>query len=147
MLKNLLVAGLAGLTVTACDLPKDPEDTTSEVRGGVLKAGLLRGANTERDQAIVRRLAQQLDAEAEFQTGEAHQLVRAVERGDIHVIGGGLPAATPFKSHLGLSRPAGRLSGSPEGSKRVLAVRAGENGFLVELNRAIAAETAAGGGS
>jgi len=111
------------------------------VSGGVLKAGLVQGPDVEADRAIILRLARQLDAQAEFQTGEAHQLVAALEKGQIHVIGGGLPAATPFKSHLGLSRPAGRLSGSPEGEKRVLAVRAGENGFLLALDRAIAAET------
>ena len=140
-MKNLLVACLAGVALAGCGLPRDPARTTSQVSGGVLKAGLVQGPDVEADRAIILRLARQLDAQAEFQTGEAHQLVAALEKGQIHVIGGGLPAATPFKSHLGLSRPAGRLSGSPEGEKRGLAGRAGENGFLLALDRAIAAET------
>lgn len=139
-MRNLLVACLACVTTAGCGLPKDPADTTAQVRDGVLKAGLIQGPDIEADRAIILKLAEWLDAEVEFQTGETHQLVEALERGEVQVIGGGLPAATPFKSHLGLSRPAGALSGSPQGEKRVLAVRPGENGFLLALNRAVAAE-------
>lgn len=142
-MRSLLVACLAAAALVGCGTPKDPAGTTSQVSGGVLRAGLVRGPDMAADRAIISRLARDLDARVEFETGEAHQLVAALEKGQVHVIGGGLPAATPFKAHLGLSRPAGRLSGSPDGEKRVLAVRPGENGFLLALNRAIAAETAA----
>jgi hypothetical protein len=73
-------------------------------------------------------------------------LFEELERGRLHLIVGGIPKSTPFKT-AGFSKAAGSLHGSSVDEERVLAVRAGENAFLLRVNRAIEATRIDGGSS
>ena len=139
MFCRVILALIAGLLVAGCDLPKDPEGTLEAVRGGALQVGILPGnGEAERqDRAIVARLAEALDAEATFREEDAHALFDALGQGQLDLVIGGLPSDTVFVSHAGLSREAGPLFRPGAADKRVLAVRQGENAFLMEVNRAI----------
>ena len=146
MLRAFLLCSLA-LGLAGCDLPKDPEGTLDEVRGGNLRVGVLPG-NPEaegQDREIVAVLAEALRAAPNFRPDDAHALFHSLKEGELDLVVGGLPASTLFVAEAGLSREAGPLFRPDDEEKRVLAVRQGENGFLVEVNRAIHEHRSRGG--
>lgn len=131
-----------GLALGACDLPVDPAGSTERISGGTLRVGEITGndAALQADRAIVAVLADGLDAEIEIHEGETHDLIHRLEAGEIDIVVGGLPAATPHGDRIGMSREAGPLFWSDAEKRRVLAVRAGENALLLRVNDAIARE-------
>ena len=148
MKSRVLIAFLAGLALAGCDLPRDPEETLETVQGQELRVGVLKfGENAEKDRPVVERLAASLEAKLVYLEGDAHALFEDLKRGHIHLVIGGVPESTPFEKELGLSKPVGPLHGAHEEEDRVLAVRPGENAFLLRVNRIIEAAGAAGAGS
>jgi hypothetical protein len=141
----VLMAFLVGFILAGCDLPRDPEQTLETVQGQELKVGVLKfGENAEKDRPIIERLAASLDAKLTYVDGDAHVLFEDLKRGHLHLVIGGVPESTPFGRELGLSKPVGPLHGAREEEKRVLAVRPGENAFLLRVNQAIEAAKAEG---
>ena len=141
----VLMAFLVGFILAGCDLPRDPEQTLETVQGQELKVGVLKfGENAENDRPIIERLAASLDAKLTYVDGDAHVLFEDLKRGHLHLVIGGVPESTPFGRELGLSKPVGPLHGAREEEKRVLAVRPGENAFLLRVNQAIEAAKAEG---
>ncbi|GEO16467.1 hypothetical protein MAE02_41630 [Microvirga aerophila] len=144
----MLIAFLVGFSLAACDLPRDPEETLEGVQGQELRVGVLKfGQNAEKDRPIVERLAASLEAKLVYVEGDAHALFEDLKRGHLHLVIGGVPESTPFEKELGLSKPVGPLHGAHEEEDRVLAVRPGENAFLLRVNQAIEAAKAGGAGS
>ncbi|PVE23333.1 hypothetical protein DC522_16490 [Microvirga sp. KLBC 81] len=144
----MLIAFLVGSTLAGCDLPRDPEETLEAVRGQELRVGVLKfGENAEKDRPIVERLAASLEAKLVYVEGDAHALFEDLKRGHLHLVIGGVPETTPFEKELGLSKPVGPLHGAREEEDRVIAVRPGENAFLLRVNQAIEAAKAGGAGS
>jgi hypothetical protein len=139
---------LVGFILAGCDLPHDPEKTLEAVQGRELKVGVLKfGENAEKDRPIIEGLAASLDAKLTYVEGDAHVLFEDLRRGYLHLVIGGVPESTPFGKELGLSKPVGPLHGAREEEKRVLAVRPGENAFLLRVNQAIESAKAEGTGS
>lgn len=140
MLRPAPLAGLLlALVLAACDPPADPEGTTAEVQDGRLVLGWVAGV-PQRDAPeieVVRRLAASLSAELEIVEAPVHELVGALEVSRIHLMAGDLPETSPLSRLVGLSRPVGNLTYRGEIVPRVIALREGENGFLVRLNRVI----------
>lgn len=147
MQHRIILACLSMLVLAGCDVPKDPENTSDRVRHGTLQVGILPGnAQAERqDRLIVAVLAEALLTQPKFRAEDAHLLFQALEDGELDLVIGGLPASTPFTAEAGLSREAGPLFRPGDSEKRVLAVRQGENAFLMEVNRAIHGHQEAGG--
>jgi hypothetical protein len=131
----LMLAALPGLA--ACKLPVDPEGTTEAVRGGTLAVGLLGEEMPPDDARAVRRVAEALAADAVVVRGGAHELLAQLERGDVHLLAGGIPEESPFVRKAGRSNPIGHVTLGPDRVPRVLLVRQGENRFLLEVNRAL----------
>src|SRR5918994_2947755 len=145
MKSRVLMAFLMGSILVGCDLPRDPEDTLETVQGQELRVGVLKfGENADKDRPIVERLAASLEAKLIYVEGDAHALVEDLKRGHLHLVIGGVPESTPFGKELGLSKPVGPLHGAHEEEDRVLAVRPGENAFLLRVNQAIEAAKADG---
>ncbi len=132
-----LIAALALAVLAACKVPADPEGTTVEVTGDVLKVGALTTPLDTTDAEAVRRISEAMQAQTELVTGDPHSLFTQLEEGAIHLVAGRIPANTPFAADVGLSAPIGRIQLAGESEDRVLAIRKGENRFLVTLNRAI----------
>jgi hypothetical protein len=144
----VLVAFLAGSALAGCNLPRDPEETLEAVQGQELRVGVLKfGENAEKDRPIVERLAASLGSKLVYVEGDAHALFEDLKRGRLHLVVGGVPEATPFENELGLSKPVGPLHGAHEKQDRVIAVRPGENAFLLRVNQAIEAAKAEGASS
>lgn len=129
---SLLLSFLLG----SCDLPRDPEQTLSEVRGNTLIVGVssMEAFDKAGERLVVENLAERLGAVVELQPGEIHDLVNAVENGRVHIVAGGIPESSPFSSKVAFSSPV-EIARS---RKTVLGTRKGENAFLLELNRTIA---------
>ena len=144
----VLMAFLAGLILSGCDLPRDPEETLEAVEGRELRVGVLKySENAEKDRPIAERLATSLGSKLVYVEGDAHALFEDLKRGHLHLVIGGVPESTPFEKELGLSKPVGPLHGAHEEEDRVLAVRPGENAFLLRVNQAIEESRATGAGS
>lgn len=131
------VMALTLLFLTACKLPDDPEGTTKKVTGGILRVGALIEPLDRVDADAVARVAKAMQAEPEFVTGDPHSLFAWLEDGEIHLVAGRIPANTPFSADVALSNPLGSIMIGDNAEKRVLAIRKGENRFLVTVNRAI----------
>ncbi|GAB2673043.1 transporter substrate-binding domain-containing protein [Thalassiella azotivora] len=142
---------LCVLLASGCSLtvPTDPEGTLDRVRGGVLRVGvspnppwteLPTGADDPRplgrEVELVEGFAEELDAEVRWTAGGEEDLFDQLERGHLDVVVGGLTSRSPWSSHAALTVPyvevPGR-DGKPQG--HVVAVRMGENAFLVRLER------------
>ena len=141
VLAAVVAVGLAGCTLT---IPSDPDGTLDAVRGGTLRVGV--SANppwtyvvgdepTGTEAELVEAFAAHLDAEVLWTTGGEQDLVEALERGELEVVVGGLTADSPWSGRVALTRPYVEVAG-PDGTElHVMAAPAGENAFLVELER------------
>lgn len=148
MKSRVLMALLVAAMLAGCDLPRDPEETLETVQGQELRVGVLKfGQNADKDRPIVERLATSLRSKVAYVEGDSHALFEDLKRGHLHLVIGGVPESTPFAKELGLSKPVGPLHGAHDEEDRVIAVRPGENAFLLRVNQAIEAAKAEGAGS
>lgn len=129
--------GFAALFLAGCDLPKDPDETLERVRQGTLRAGLVAGErHRDSDRERLARLTARLNAKLDLVEGDAHALVDGLEKGDLDLVVS-LPKNTPFRKP-GYTHP---VAPPMDGEKPpVWAVPAGENAWLLELNRFIEAD-------
>ncbi len=124
---------LVAATLTACGLPKDPNDTLQTVQGGELRAGLIAGQpGAARDRALLQDFADSLGAELAIEEGDAHGLMKKLAEGELNLVTS-LPKNTPFK-HAGFTHPAGPKP-ADQAKPPVWAVPPGENAFLLTVNR------------
>ena len=78
MYRHLIAAALL-VVLAACQLPKDPENTTDTVQGAVLKVGVLQDPMPDQDLQAVTLIAAALDAEIEWHRENPHQMLDALE--------------------------------------------------------------------
>lgn len=134
----------------ACgDIPRDPDRTLERVReSGVLRVGAVesppwlhrdgaRAAGIEAE--LVSGFAAAQEAAPEWHFMSAPDAVRALEAGRLDIVAGGLTADDPWEDRIAYTRPWLVTGGQPR-SKHVMAVPAGENALLVELERYLAAQ-------
>lgn len=141
MVSLAMVAAVAGC---APHYPADPYDTLTQVTDGALRVGASHNepfvswagsAPSGREVELVERYAETLNAEVEWTRGGEEDLVARLERGELDMIVGGLTNKTPWKKKVGLTRPyAQTIDQFGQKEKHVLAVRKGENAFLLELD-------------
>ncbi|WP_036479910.1 hypothetical protein [Nitratireductor basaltis] len=124
--------------LSACSFPSDMRGTSDEIRGTVMVVGVIGSDKAgPRESEIINRIADHYNARVMWVTGEAHRLVSDLEQGKIHLLAGAIPQSTPFGRKIGLSRPLAYTIIGGDRHKTVLAVRKGENAFLLQVNRAI----------
>lgn len=108
-LAGLLVGALAG-----CGLPRDPETTLERVSGEKLRVGVSEhdpwvvlgqdgpaGVEVE----IVKRFAQEIDAEIEWVEGEVEELAGALHVREIDLLIAGLTSRSKISSEAALTHP------------------------------------------
>lgn len=132
-----LILVLSVTLLPACKVPVDPEGTTDEVTGAVLVVGALGSPLDPVDADAIASIAASMHAEPKITIGDPHTLFAQLQDGQVHIVAGAIPANTPFADDVALSDPMGDVT-LPDGSEdRVLAIRKGENRFLVTVNRAL----------
>lgn len=124
------------LSLMACKIPADPEKTTQKVQDATLKVGALTELQ-DPDRRAVERIAQAFNADLQLLHDNPHHLFALLEDGDVQIVAGEIPEDTPFKASVALSDPVGSLTLKGETKKQVLAIRRGENAFLIRVNRAL----------
>ena len=125
----LVVLGMSA----ACDgYPRDPRGTLDRARGGELRVGVIDAPATARERDLIAAFAADIDANVSWRGGSEHDLLTALEHGEVDVVaGGGLVEGTPWRERVALSRPYD--------DRRMLAVAPGENALLLRLDRFISA--------
>ena len=137
--RGIIAVALIGLAVAGCDVPADPEHTTEQVRGQTLIVGVTTDdePSDPDERAAIERLAKRLDATVEYRRDEIHHQVKALEEGEIHLLADHLPKTTPFAKEVGTTGPVSSMLLGDKRVKTVFALRKGENGFLMETEKAI----------
>jgi polar amino acid transport system substrate-binding protein len=139
-------ASLVVALVAACDLPRDPAGTLERVTGGTLRVGMVAAENAaapghasmaRADRELVDGLAREVRANPVWTHASTEALFLALERRELDLVAGGVYGDTPWAGRIGLSNPIGPHAGEPDGERR-LAVPAGENRWLLTINRFIA---------
>lgn len=134
----IFLAGAVVLLLSGCWMPRDPEGTTERVRGGTLHLGVLGTVLSDAEERAVAAVADALDAEVSRDTADPHRLFAMLGAGEIDIVVGGVPEDTPFASRVGLTRSIGKVRVGDRLEDRVLAIRQGENRFLMTVNRTLA---------
>lgn len=146
-IRKLIAGFLTALALAACapHYPADPHRTLTTVTGGTLEVGVSHNepftsvegpvpAGSEAE--LARAFAETLDAEIAWTVGGEEELVGRLEHGQLDLLIGGLTQKTPWKNRVGLTRPYTRVVNEfGQTEKHVMAVRKGENAFLLELDR------------
>jgi polar amino acid transport system substrate-binding protein len=143
---TLSVAGVLAAVLAGCgtSVPADPEGTLDRVRDGILRVGVSpnppwtelrdRADPTGLETELARNFATGLNAHIEWTTGGEQQLVDALEHGELDLLVGGLTKDSPWTEKVSLTRPYATTDDGRGGTEQhVMAVRMGENAFLVEL--------------
>jgi ABC-type amino acid transport substrate-binding protein len=139
LLRSLSAVVLA-VVCAGCDMPRDPEGTYQRVQGGTLRAGLTLHepwTRWEDDQPagieveLLKQFAEQSDARLEWVRNSESRLLEQLEGGRLDVVIGGLKDDSPWSKRVGLTRPFLTL----QGDGHVMAVRQGENRWLLELDK------------
>lgn len=95
-------------------MPRDPEGTYRAVSGGTLRVGVIGSGVWIRledgeargvEPVLVRRLAEELEAEVEWVRGPADELLEALHRYELDLVIGGLTHSTPWRGRVALTAP------------------------------------------
>lgn len=147
VIRLLMVSLIAGLSLTGCvsHYPTDPHGTLDRVTGGVLRVGAVHnepfvsttgGEPTGAEVRLVEDFAGSLGAELEWTTASEEHLVTDIEHGQLDLMISGMTDTTEWQQKVGLTRPyRTTVNDHGEKQKHVMAVRNGENAFLLELDR------------
>jgi polar amino acid transport system substrate-binding protein len=136
-----LMAAGCGLTI-----PADPEKTLERVTGSTMRVGVspnppwtgISGAGepSGTEVELVREFAGTLQAQVEWIVGGEQPLIAALERGELHLVIGGLTSDTPWTEKAAITKPYAETQDT-EGKRKklVMAAPMGENEFLLALEK------------
>lgn len=146
----VLVAALIVLSGCGVQVPSDPNGTLARVSGGVLTVGVSHNppwtditgdepAGTEVE--LVQEFAESIDAEVEWEVGGEERVITLLGADRLDMVIGWLTAESPWTSEVALTTSYTNAAG-PTGAddEHVMAVRMGENAFMVELERFLLAQ-------
>ena len=147
-----MVSSLAALSLTGCvsHYPTDPHGTLDRVTGGVLRVGAshnepfvsTQGEKPTGDEVrLVEDFADSLGAEIEWTTASEEHLVTEIEHSQLDLMISGMTDKTEWQQKVGLTRPyRTTVNNHGKKEKHVMAVRNGENAFLLELDQFLATQ-------
>jgi polar amino acid transport system substrate-binding protein len=103
------------LMTTGCGLPRDPETTLDRVTGGTMRVGVSEhdpwviyrddGEPHGVEVDIVRRFAEELDAQVEWVEGEVEELAGALHVRELDLLVAGLTSRSKISSEVALTHP------------------------------------------
>lgn len=147
-----LAACVFTLLITGCAIPKDPDGTLDDVRGGTLRVGVTAADPWVVDKAegveieLIEDFAATLDAEVRFEDGSEAVLLERLKAGELDLVAGGFDEKTPWITHGAPTRPYLEVreeqDSGPANVGHVMLAPLGENAFLVELEEFLDAHEA-----
>lgn len=144
MLRRTLVLIVPLLLGATCEAPRDPHKTLERVRGGVLMVGVAeappvlekRGEDASGVEAeTIRGFARSLGARVQWNWGAQEKQLGDLHEFRLDLVAGGIGSKTPWSAKVAITRPYLESGGE----KYVLAAPPGENAFLEQLERYLAA--------
>lgn len=136
----LIVAYVAG----CAPYPRDPQNTTEHVSAAVMRVGVIHdppfvrlraGAPTGREVAMVRALADSLDARVEWVDGGTYELLAGLQHFRLDLVIGGISPDTPWAGHVALTSPYMARDERGLLVRRVTALPPGENRWMMQVER------------
>lgn len=133
---------LCCLLLAGCDaFPKDPEKTLSRIsESGRLAVGLVHNppwvninAKHGVEEELIDHFARSLAVEPDWQVVDARQGFAMLDRSELDILIGGFLQSTPY-TKAGYTRPY-LITTEDKPHRHVMAVRRGENRFLVTLEQ------------
>lgn len=122
------------------NFPKDPENTLEKVKEGILRVGYSENppwvVKTDSvpigiEAELIKAFAKTLHAKVEWKNDTEQNLFEELENKNLDLVIAGVTKDTPWKKKAGLTRPFAIR----DNKKHVMAVRRGENAFIVHLER------------
>jgi polar amino acid transport system substrate-binding protein len=138
--RGVLALAAASLSLAACDFPKDPEHTSENVQGKVLRAGVSESPRSIRFEGsepqgveadLIRGLAAQMDARVEWRRGGETALLSELKRYRLDIVAGGITNENPWTKELGAARPYAKIGKE----KHMVLAPPGENRWLLTIDR------------
>jgi polar amino acid transport system substrate-binding protein len=130
-----------------CDLPRDAAGTLDRVRDHELRVGveehppwvvMTATGPAGIEPELVGRLAHGIGARPVYRRGSESELLEALDRRELDLVVGGLREDSPWRGRVALTRPYYVEKDASAG--HVFATAAGENGWLVHVERFLARE-------
>ena len=131
------------ILVSACGLPKDPDDTLKRVENGEVRVGIAIHPPWTTDSArafggvepaLVRALASQLGARVRWTPGGESVLMPQLHEHKLDLVIAGLDAKTPWAAKVAITRPYHWVT-APQRRELVWAVAPGENAWQMRVER------------
>jgi ABC-type amino acid transport substrate-binding protein len=125
------------LLAAGCDaFPRDPEGTTERIMAAkTIRVGVIPGDGEDLVRGVTMRIAAALGARLEFVDGGEESLLPRLEGGGLDLVVGRFAEKSPWKDRVAFSDPVRRED--PPGDEPILrlAVRKGENRWLMFVAR------------
>ena len=136
---QLAVAGLVGVALAGCDMPHDPQMTTSLVREThTIRLGWIEGAESdEYVQEALSKLQRKTGAGVEITRGDSEKLLADLAEGKLDLAYGTLPMDSPWSKEVYFGSALDWRARPPsyEPVSR-FAMRHGENGWIMLVEAA-----------
>lgn len=135
MKKPILVLFLSFFILTACNIPRDPEDSFEQAQELELRVGVIDNlpfstyTNDEaegKEVEIVKNFAEKYNLKISFIPGNESDLIKKLEEYELHIVIGGFDKKTIWKSRVGMT--------SAYDEEHLLLIPKGENKLVMKLD-------------
>lgn len=140
----------AAVVLSGCAIPADSVGTLDRARDGNLVVGVSEhppwtdvdentGEVSGSEADLVESFAESINADVEWSVGAESIVAERVKAGEVDLMIGGLTTASPWSSHMALTRAYTTVTADDGSSENmVMGVRLGENDLLTSLERHLA---------
>lgn len=114
--------------ISACNFPKDPNNTFQKAQKSTLKIGVVlksNDSNVQYEQQLVKEFGAQYNLQPSFTVGSETELIKQLENYQLDIVLGGFEKESIWKKKVGMTKPYD--------SKHVFFIPKGENYLLFKL--------------
>jgi len=131
--------GLTGLILASCDMPRDPERTTSLVgETGTIRLGWIENAQADGHVCdALAELQETTGADLQIRRGDSEEILAELAEGKIDLAYGNFAMDSPWSKEVHFGRAIGWRAKPPKHeSVQRFAMRRGENGWIMTVEKA-----------
>lgn len=134
---------ICAILFTACgDFPKDSNGTLERIINDTIYAGYSDNIYVHTDTQMINSFAKECGAVVKWTRGDQYYLTTLIEHKQLDLATGGFTRKSPFEKYVAYSRPyvarkVALSARTQHTEKYVVAVKKGENAFLIRLEKFI----------